>query len=219
MKRVLVTGAAKGLGPVIAERLAREGYSVVSQYRTSSEGLKGSAIRGDFSTPESTRDFIARYKEEFPGTVGVVNNVGHYITSSALETSDEEFLKLFQANVFAPLQIVRALQESLETVVNIGSAGVTHFKSEVFSAAYMMSKQSLYSLTLCLARELAPRGVRVNMVSPGIMVNTVEGKERPIPMGRLIELEEVAAQVVHLFKAECRSVTGQNIEVAGGFKL
>lgn len=218
MRRVLVTGAAKGLGTTIAKRLSEEGYDLLLQYRTEPGAYPGTWIQGDFSTPESTKEFVERIPKKHE-IVGVVNNVGHYITSSALQTSAEEFSTLFQANFFAPLEIVRALQESLEVVVNIGTAGVTHFKAEHFSAAYFLSKQSLYSLTLCLARELAPRGIRVNMVSPGIMVNSVEGKERPIPMGRLIELEEVAEQVAHLFTDACRSITGQNIEVSGGFKL
>lgn len=232
MPWILVTGAAQGLGASIAEALLRAGYSVVIHYRKSEKeaehilknGGKIAKIQGDFSSLESVNDFIRRYRKQFPDTQGIVNNVGNYLIASASQTTEEQWLSLFQTNLHAPFFLMRALLPSLRkhrgNIVNIGTVGLNTLKANTYSTAYTISKSALWLLTKALAKELAADEVRVNMVSPGILENAIDIKDFPhLPMKRSATLKEVADIVTFLFDPKTSYITGQNIEIAGGFGL
>jgi NAD(P)-dependent dehydrogenase (short-subunit alcohol dehydrogenase family) len=235
--RALVTGGAKRLGSAIAIALAKLRYSVVVHYRDSLReaeqtaqqcralGVDAELIQGDLSTPEQASAFAARYLDQYSDTALLVNNVGNYLTKSAMHTSTEEWLGLFNLNLHAPFILTKALMPSLSRpdgqVINLGVSGLLSHKAPLYASAYMIAKHGLWELTRSLARELAPQGVRVNMVSPGqldISVDLFE-KERTPPIGFPSTCEEVCRAITFLVDPANRSITGQNIEVAGGLGL
>lgn len=236
MKRVLVTGAAKGFGREICLMLSKQGFSVVIHYLKSKDealitkqlcekmGGVAEIIQGDFSTEKETQAFIEDYLEKFPTTVGLVNNVGNYLTNPLSKTSNEEWRALFQTNVHAPFYLTQALIPSLVKtrgcVVNIGVTGLLTPRVSLESPAYAITKMALFQLTRSYAKEFASQGVRFNMISPGYLETAVDLKDaNALPLKRAATLKEVAKWVVFLFQEENAYVTGQNIEIAGGFGL
>lgn len=237
MSWALVTGAAKGLGRQICLDLAKRGFDVAIQYRSSqreaeelvvdcrSHGVAAEMIQGDFSSPLLVKDFIERYLKKFPQTKWLINNVGNYLLGPATKTSEENWEELFQTNVHAPFALIKALVPSLKAekgcIINIGVAGVEYRFPNPRSTAYGVTKSALWTLTRGLAVELAPDHVRVNMVSPGHLENSVDKPADPsvLPMHRLGTLAETARAVLFLLEDSSEYITGQNIDVAGGLRL
>lgn len=233
----LVTGGAKHLGAAICLDLARQGRSVVVHYNHShkealeivdqcvSLGGKAAAIQGSFSTMASTCHFVQRYLQQFPQTIALINNVGAYQTKSALNTTVEEWNELFQVNLHTPFILSRALIPSLMEcrgqVINVGTSGLKTGAARTYASAYFLTKQGLWGLTLSLARELAPHGVRVNMVSPGQLDISVDLPKdlNQLPMHRTVHFSEVCRVIRFLLDPSSDSIMGQNIEVAGGVGL
>lgn len=229
----LVTGGAKRLGASLSHSLAEQGLDLVIHYRRSEneahevveacrmKGVKAEAIQGDFSSEESLMDFARRYLERFPETGALINNVGEYLIRSALKTTLQEWTSLFQSNLYAPFYLVQSLSPSLirhkGRVVNIGVAGLTRHSAYTYASAYMLAKDALLGLTRALARELAPYEVCVNMVSPGELDNSID--HHPLPMKRPATSEEICRAVQFLLNPASGYITGQNIEIAGGFGL
>lgn len=233
----LVTGGGKRLGAEICLTLAKLGYPIVVHYNTSPEGahavvakcreygVEAEAIQGDFSTQESTEDFIIRYLKRFPDSANLINNVGIYLVRSGLKTSQKDWIHIFQTNFHAPCALIQALVPSITqthgAIVNIGMVGIQQIGAKTYSTAYSASKQSLWMATRSFAAELAPSLVRVNMVSPGYLDISVDLPKdvKKLPMHRAGTCVEVARVVAFLLDNESNYITGQNIEVAGGFSL
>lgn len=237
MNRVLVTGAAQNIGASICRTLAEEGYSLVIHYRHSESeaealavecqqrGVEVEMLAGDFSTPEGVEAFIQRYQKRYTSTYALINNVGNYVESSPLEISQQMWTSLFQTNVCAPSALCQALAPALRSqqgrIINLGCAGLGRQLAKIHCAAYTATKDALWRLTSSLAWELAKEGVTVNMVSPGHTESSVSppSSMQQIPMGRLASGEDIAQTIAFLLSERASYVTGQNIEVAGGFQL
>ncbi|MFZ0564681.1 MAG: SDR family oxidoreductase [Chlamydiales bacterium] len=230
---ILVTGAAKGLGKEICCQLAAKGHDLVIHYRQSEKeakelkevcqglGVQAEILYGDFSTTDSLEAFIQVYLEQIPLTKGLVNNVGNYLIAPLADTEKHQWHDLFQTNLFAPIFLVQALlpfiQKEKGGIVNLGVSGLNPARPFLKAGAYATAKSALWFYTLSMAKQLAPHMVNVNMVSPGYLEETAE-KPNPnnLPMRRLITFQEIARVVAFLFEAKSSSITGQNIEVAGG---
>lgn len=238
MKWTLVTGGAKRLGAEICRILARQGHHIVVHYNKSEReaadvvssckrigGVHADSLQGDFSTPDSTQAFIKTYLAKFESTANLINNVGNYLINSALETSLSDCNNLFQTNLHAPFALIQGLVPSIKrhqgNIINIGVAGIDSFRADTYHTLYGITKLSLLMLTKSLAKELAPSLVRVNMVSPGYLENSVDLTEngRSLPMKRACTLKEVGDVIAFLLKNENQYITGQNIEVSGGVRL
>lgn len=231
----MITGSAKRLGREIALTLAKEGYSVIIHYNTSQKEAEETAaecrrysaaesLQGDLSSKEGVIDFGQRYLEKFPKTQALINNVGNFFMKSLTSTSMEEWTELFMTNLHAPFYLSKLLLPSIKlvkgSIINIGTSGLHSIKAFKETPAYSLTKLSLYGLTTSLAKEVAKDQVCVNMVSPGVLDIAVDLEEHPhLPMGRAGSPTEVAAMISFLLKKENRYITGQNIEVAGGFAL
>jgi NAD(P)-dependent dehydrogenase (short-subunit alcohol dehydrogenase family) len=235
MKWTLVTGGSKRLGAAICRSLAAEGYPILIHYCTSRQeaeevaaecrnyGVESQTIQGDFSSLESTLKFVTTCQHHYPDIKFLINNVGNYLIKSASKTSPEEWNALFQVNVNAPFALCQAFISSLQScqgsIVNIGVAGANQLHADIKRTAYLATKMSLLMLTKSLARELASTGVRVNMVSPGVLENAVDLSDVSLPLQRPASLEEVVRVVSFLLNDANRYITGQNIEVSGGIGL
>lgn len=229
----LVTGGSKRLGAALCLSLAEKGRSVVVHYNHSHDealevalqcrekGVQAEIIQGDFSSTITSQDFINRYLKQFCDTEGLINNVGEYFIGSCLNTSVEEWSYLFQVNLHTPIMLAKSLTPALlrnkGQIINIGVSGLYRHIGSIYATAYMLSKQGLWGVTQSLARELASQGVRVNMVSPGELENSVD--HHRIPMQRPAACWEVCRVVNFLLDPESHYITGQNIEVAGGLGL
>lgn len=236
MNPILVTGGAKGLGSQICLELAYQGHDVVIHYRTSevaahllakecrSFKVKAEPIQGNFSTKEELNDFISRYTQLFPHTKGLINNVGNYLMAPSQETTPEQWLELFQTNFFTPVFLTQALLPALRvsqgSIMNVGVTGMENKRGVTQTTAYATSKAALHFYTVSLAKELAPQNIRVNMVSPGYMENSVDLPDPDhLPMKRAASLQEVARIIATFFDLKTAYITGQNLEIAGAFGL
>lgn len=237
MTWTLVTGGAKRLGAEICYTLAHKKQDIIVHYRNSRTealqvvksccdlGVQADCIQGDFSTFESTEAFLNELQMNFKGIRNLINNVGNYPVESAVETPSEAWNELFQVNLHAPFACIQALLPQIKkaqgNIINIGVSGITMMRAAPSATAYRATKMGLLMLTKSLGRELAPYGVRVNMVSPGQLKESIDVPQdlSQIPMHRLGNFKEVARVVAFLMDPESEYITGQNIEVAGGLGL
>ena len=236
MAWTLITGGAKGLGAQLCYTLAELKLPVAVHYNKSALeafetvekcrdlGGEAAAIQGDFSTTESTLDFLQRYQLEFADTKNLINNVGNYLIRSAVQTETNEWISLFQTNLHTPFILTKHLIPSLVRlkghIINIGISGLETRQARTYSTAYTLAKECLLSLTRALAYELAPKGVKVNMISPGYLdISVQQPAPYQLPMGRTATCGEVCRVLTFLLDPESAYLTGQNIEVAGGVGL
>ncbi|NGY94688.1 3-oxoacyl-[acyl-carrier-protein] reductase FabG len=237
MKWTLVTGGAKNLGAAICLELAKQGHAVAVHYNTSEEEAQlvvekcsnyqvpAQAIQGDFSTFESTQRFIKEYQRHFAETKNLINNVGNYLLGSSLKTSICQWHDLFQTNLHAPYCLIKNLLPSIKkwkgSIINLGVAGLNANRADTYATAYTISKSGLLMLTKSLALELAADQVRVNMISPGYLEESMDLPHplTKIPMQRAGHRDEVAQLIGYLLSNQASYITGQNIEIAGGTRL
>ncbi|MCH9609897.1 MAG: 3-oxoacyl-[acyl-carrier-protein] reductase FabG [Chlamydiales bacterium] len=219
---ILVTGGARQLGAAICKKLAGLGKRVVIHYNTSQKEAvelskqcpHSEIIQGDFT--HGLEDFIRRYKKHFPSTEGLINNVGNFALgkASSITTLDP----LLQTNLTAPILLTNALLPSVKknkgSIVNIGTSGLCN--PWVRATPFGLTKAALLFYTRSLAKELAPFNVSVNMISPGQLKHS-EDLPQKLPMGRAGTVEEVADLIATLL--EQKYITGQNIEIAGGYSF
>lgn len=245
-KTALVTGAARGLGQAIAERLATSGALVVildaqpagdAVKAIEAQGGAALGVQAMIGEPGSTEAMLAGLDKELserglPATIDIlVNNIGggHYRT---FEDTDVELLDwTWTLNVKVPFLVTQALLPRLNEgarVINVASAGARLADPNVI--AYCMCKAAIINFTEALAKKLGPRGITVNSVSPGTTNNETNAEFFSNPdmvkfvaddtaLGRIGQPSDIAELVHALASSGGRWVTGQNIDVSGGYKL
>lgn len=247
-KVAIVTGASSGIGAAIAVALAKVGYDIVATYAGNvdggkatvtacqAEGVEALAVQADVSVDEDCRA-VAKAAQDTWGRIDIlVNNAGttRFADASDLEALDaEDFQRIFAVNVSGCYQMTRAaaenLKESMGSVVNISSH--SGFSGIGSSIAYAASKGALNTLTLSLARTLAPT-VRVNAVCPGFVdTDWMASKLAPselkafkertaeiTPLKRIPTAEDIAEVTLWLALGQV-PVTGQLLVVDGGTHL
>jgi len=236
----IVTGASRGIGLAVAERLVAEGARVVITARREEalaeavEQLGADRVRGvagPADDPAARAAAFAAAEEAFGPVDLLVNNAGvNPAYGPALEIDESAVRKLFEVNVlgafvYAREAVQRGMGERGGAIVNIASiAGIGASPNIGF---YGVSKAALISLTAQLAHELAPR-IRVNAVAPAVVKTRFaralyEGREAQVaaayPLGRLGEPADVAGPVAFLLSDDAAWVTGQTIVIDGGGSL
>lgn len=235
-KRVIVTGAGKGIGRVVAEILTARGAKVVALTRSAADvdalrkDLGCEAIEVDLADAEATR---AAARQAIPADL-LVNCAGTTELQPFLETTVEAFDKLMAVNTRAPMIVA---QEYARERIAAGKAGAIVNVSSVASfigipdhAAYCASKGGLDGLTRVMAKELAPKGIRVNAVNPTVTLTPMAvkawsdpdkaaGMLNRIPVGRFAESSDIAEVILFLLSDEAAMVNGLAMPVDGGFMI
>ncbi|MGL5871838.1 MAG: SDR family oxidoreductase [Xenococcaceae cyanobacterium] len=238
-KVAVVTGASRGIGRAIAERLARDGASVVINYAHNadranevvstiqSRGGQALAMQADMTQLADIDRLIAQTVDRFGQLNILVHNAGTSLLKPLVETTEEEFDKQFALNAKGTFFI---LQEGVRRMADGGrivciSTGGTISGGAGFSA-YVGSKAAMEGFCMCLAKELGGRGITVNTVLPGVTETDMNIETMPeearqaaiaqTTLGRLGQPEDIADVVAFLVGEEARWVTGQNINATGG---
>ena len=227
----LVTGAGKGIGFAIAERLQRDGFALGfatreedDESRRSFEKLTHGPAKwvwGDLADPEVPQRLVRQMAEKFGRFDVLVNNAGLSTAKPVLELTAEDFDRTFAIDVraafLASQEAARAMGDSGGVIVNITSVH-EHVPRPNFSV-YAATKAALGMLTRGLAIELAPK-IRVVAVAPGVIATerNVEAQELgpEVPLGRAGEPDEVAELVAWVVSDSARYVTGTSILIDGG---
>jgi 3-oxoacyl-[acyl-carrier protein] reductase len=243
-KVALVTGASKGIGAEIALQLAAAGASVAVNYSSSKEGAdrvvaqiiqnggKAVALRANVTIPAEAQGLVAATREAFGPLDILVNNAGVYEFAPLDVITPEHFHRQFNLNVLGLLLVsqeaVRVFNQKGGSIINI-SSGVSTI-APPNSAVYTATKASVDAITSVLAKELAPRKIRVNAVNPGMVVT--EGVqsagfdhgdmrawvEASTPLARVGTVQEIAGPVVFLASDDASYITGETLHVTGGLK-
>lgn len=242
-KVAIITGASKGIGAGIARQLASDGAKVVVNYATDKDGAerlvaeiefnggKAIAVAADVTNEDQVNALIKTAIDKFGRLDILVNNSGVYEFAKIEATTEALYRKQFDINVFGPLMVIAAATPYLNkgsSIINISSFVTRVFIAE--SAIYSGSKGAVDAITGVLAKELGPRGIRVNAVSPGLI--ETEGShssgaigsdfqtwnESQTPLGRIGQVEDVAQIVSFLASEDAGWVTGEIILASGGMR-
>ncbi len=220
MKKVFLTGGARGIGKAIAEKFATEGYEIIAPKRDEL----------DLMSNESIENYIQLHQAEMFDVI--INNAGCNDINIVEEITDNELNQMMQVNLIAPIKLLRGLIPGMKRnpsgrIVNISSIWASVSKEG--RCVYSATKHGVHGITNTLAVELAKDNILVNSVSPGFTLTELTKKnntseqikviETQIPMNRMAEPYEIAEVVYFLGSESNTYVTGQNIVVDGGFTV
>ena len=186
VQQVIVTGASSGIGRETALRFGRAGASVLAVGRdgraldevasaVAKEGGRGETMVADVTEGSAAKTIVQTALDRFGGLTTLVNAAGIIGSGTIETTTDEQWDTMMDINSRAPFRLMRAavpaLIQSKGSVVNVSS--VTGLRSFPGVLAYCVSKSAIDQLTRCAALELAPKGVRVNAVNPGVVISNL----------------------------------------------
>lgn len=238
MKTALITGASGGIGAAIAEALAKDGYLPVLHFNRHDDGIRERAVQlGGIAVQADLADTaqIQRMTEEILRQTGrvdvLVNNAGISITGLLTDIDEVQRRTLFQVNVLGTIECTRALLPQMVhrkdgCILNISSMwGQVGASCEV---DYSAAKAAVIGFTKALAQEVAPSGIRVNCIAPGVIMThmldcydtqTLDDLAEETPLGRLGTPEDIAHAAAFLCSDRADFITGQVLGVNGGYVI
>lgn len=241
MNTVLITGSAKGIGAATAALFADCGYNVIINYNSSEtealslleklrvRGHNAIAVKADVSKKDEAAFLFSEAKKSFGSVDILVNNAGIAQQKLFTDITDEDYNKMFDCNtksVFNCCQL--ALPDMIHNkngrIINVSSMwGIVGASCEVH---YSASKAAVIGMTKALAREVAPSGITVNCIAPGVIdtsmnkcfdEETLNALKEETPVGRLGTPEEVAKAILFFANNGSGFITGQVLGIDGGF--
>lgn len=240
MRTVLITGASRGIGAACACEFAKAGYRVALNYCQSEEkanalcaeltaqGCEAMTVQADVSDSAAVTKMISAVRERFGAIDTLINNAGVAMQKLFTDTTDDEWNTLLATNLSAAFYTARAVAPDMiraqrGTIINIASMwGEVGASCEV---AYSAAKAGLIGLTKALAKELGPSHIRVNAISPGVIMTDMMGGfsaedvavlKEDTPLCMLGTAEDIAHAAVFLASDQAKYITGQILGVNGG---
>ncbi|MAP62516.1 MAG: short-chain dehydrogenase [Microbacterium sp.] len=237
--RVIVTGAARGIGARIAERFADEGARVVVIDRLRDEGsaradaIGGTFVQADLASVDSTREAMEQAVAALGGVDALVNNAGLLRFASLMETTPEAWDETFAVNSRSMLLTLQIAAREMVAAGNGGAivnlASMAAKTGGAGQVAYAASKSAVVALTRVAALELGPSGIRVNAMCPGYVLTEMGADTRTpekvaqwssySPLGRLGEPDDVAGLALFLASPDGAYLTGQAVNITGGMVM
>lgn len=238
-RRVLITGGSRGIGRACVERFAKNGDRVLFTYHTRHEAaeeltaqLEGvTALCADVRSPDEARRVMAYVMEAWGGLDVLVCNAGVACIKLMTDTTDDEWQMIADTNLSGVFYLSR---EAVRPMISQHSGRVIHMGSmwgkvgASCEVAYSATKAGVRGLTMAMAKELAPSGITVNCIEPGVidtdMNQTLDADTRAmlaeeIPVGRFGTAAEVADAVFFLASEQAAFITGQTLGVDGGMTI
>ena len=236
---VIVTGASRGIGAAIAERLADDGYGVIVNYAADASGAesvasainakggRAAAMRADVRSEADVVAMFDRAAELMGPITGLVNNAGEIGAQAHMDEQQADVLnRLTQVNILGPMLCSKQAVRALSTARGGPGGSIVTIASVVAKAPagvdgvvpYEATKGAMVTFARGLANEVASEGIRSNSVSPGVIDTEMGVRELVdlIPLGRMGRPDEIAATVSWLISPEASFVTGSDISVTGG---
>ncbi|OPL08045.1 MAG: beta-ketoacyl-ACP reductase [delta proteobacterium ML8_F1] len=242
-KTAVVTGGSRGIGKAIALGLAQKGADIALNYTERKEsalevqgeilalGVRCEIYQADVSREDSVKAFVEALQADFPRIDILVNNAGITRDGPVVRMSEEDFTRVLDINLKGTFLMSKYLGKLMMKqregrIINIAS--VVGLMGNAYQANYAASKAGIIGLTKSLAKEFAPRNIRVNGVAPGFIKTEMtdrlpqkvkEEYTRAIPLGDYGSPEDVAGAVLFLASRYADYVTGQILVVDGGMLM
>lgn len=248
-KVALVTGGTGGMGTAICERLYKDGYTVVANYKDFTKAMRWreeakkwrddqlkmgfdlKIVQGDISNWKSAEKMMKQINDEVGQVDVLINNAGITRDSALHKMTPEQWYEVIDTNLNSVFICTRLVIEGMIAkgwgrIVSISS--VNGQKGQFGQTNYASTKAAMYGFSKSLALEVAKKGITVNTVSPGYvgtaMVMAIKEEIRDkiiaqVPQGRLGSPEEIAGAVAYLTSEEGRYITGANIAINGGLHM
>ena len=242
-KTAVITGSSRGIGRACALKLAEKGFNIVVNYNSNEEaankaveeiaalGRRAMAVRADTSDLKQVQDMFRTAFKEMGSIDVLVNNAGVVSDAYLLMLSAESLQKSLDINIkgyfnCAQQAALKMMKNKKGSIINISSVSGIHALAG--QSAYSATKGAVNSMTMVLAKELAPYGIQVNAVAPGFveteMITAVPEEKLKeyldaIPMKRFARAEEIAETVSLLADGSLSYITGQVIVMDGGLSL
>ena len=239
---VIVTGASRGIGAAIAERLAGDGYGVIVNYAADAEGAesvvsainakggRAAAVRADVASEDDVEAMFDRAQGQMGPLTALVNNAGSLGEQARIdERAADELTRLTQVDVVGPMVCAKHAVRAMSTahggkggsIVTIASVAAKAPAGAKGTVPYEATKGAMVAFARGLSNEVASEGIRSNSVSPGVidteMAYPVLREMAELgPLGRMGRPDEIAAAVSWLVSPEASYVTGSDITVSGG---
>jgi len=239
----LVTGGSRGIGRGIALRLGKEGARIAIAYRSNKAaaqqalrqlqagGAECLAVETDISDAARAEQLVKAVVERFGRLDILVNNVGDFRWGTLGESSLEDWQSIFSSNLLSVLFVSRAALPHMQRgrwgrIINLGAVGAERAFGQAKISAYAAAKAAVVALSRSLALEEAKNGITVNVVNPSSidekdlsLEEARKMRDARFPIGRPPTVEDVAASVAFFASEEAEYVTGQVVNVSGGWML
>jgi NAD(P)-dependent dehydrogenase (short-subunit alcohol dehydrogenase family) len=241
---VIVTGASRGIGAAIAEKLAQDGYGVIVNYAADADGAesvvsainakggRATAVRADVASEDDVAALFDRAQQQMGPLTALVNNAGTLGEQKRIDEREaDELTRLMQVNIVGPMLCAKHAVQAMSTahggqggsIVTIASLAAKAPADAKGTVPYEATKGAMVTFAHGLSNEVASEGIRVNSVSPGFidtdMTRAYPGAQEAAehtPLGRMGRPDEIANAVSWLVSPEASFVTGSDIPVSGG---
>ena len=235
-KVAVVTGSAKRTGKAIALALARSGADVIIHYNKSRKdadrvvaeikklGRNSMAVKADLRNFSEVKAMFRKIVKKFKKIDILVNNVGNFIYKDISKFTSEEWKYQIDTTLNTTFHCCMAVlpymrKQKFGRIVNMGDSGAHKIESVPPLTAYRIGKTGVLILTKTLAVTEAKHNININMLSPGVIFNTISKPADPPPKGRYASYEDITNGLLFLLDPKSEYITGANLVIGGGWRV